>query len=153
MTVAFPLRSKKGSPPVVLPLPSLAYLWAQQHRRSLSFLRLVFGHPATSPSLPLLRPLPEQVVCHLRRQPLEEAREKTKRRTPAYFADHGSIVGDVRVPLLDACSDVPLHRQRNLSSFSFSCTHPSPASSWTALSQWGEPMYLLPYLNSRCREM
>jgi hypothetical protein len=30
---------------------------------------------------------------------------------------------------LDACSDVPLHRRRSLSSFSFPCTHTSPASS------------------------
>jgi hypothetical protein len=43
-----------------------------------------------------------------------------------------------KAPLLDACSDVPLHHRRSLSSFSFSCTHSSSASSWTALRQWGE---------------
>jgi hypothetical protein len=30
---------------------------------------------------------------------------------------------------LDACSDVPLHRRRSFSSFSFPCTYPSAASS------------------------
>jgi hypothetical protein len=81
---------------------------------------------------------PSKLFRHLHRQPLEAARKKTERRTPAFITDHGSVPGDVRVPPLDACSDVPLHRRRNLSSFSFPCTHPSPASSWTALRQWGE---------------
>jgi hypothetical protein len=36
---------------------------------------------------------------------------------------------------LDACSDVPLHRRRSLSSFSFPCTHPSSSSSRTAMKQ------------------
>jgi hypothetical protein len=102
-------------------------------------LRLVFGQPATSPSLSSAPPTRRASrFCRLRRQPPEEARKKTERRTPACIADHASVSGDVRVPSLDACRDVPLHRRRNLSSFSFSCTHPSPASSWTTLRQWGE---------------
>jgi hypothetical protein len=138
MTVVFPLRYKKSSPPVVLPLPSLSCFRARQCSHSCFPLRLVFGHPATSPSLPLLRPLLEQAIRRLCRQPPEEARKKTERRTPACIADHGSVLGDVRVPPLDACSDAPLHRQWSLSYFSFPCTHSSSASSWTALRQWGE---------------
>jgi hypothetical protein len=30
-----------------------------------------------------------------------------------------------------------VHHRWNLSTFSFSCAHPSPTSSWTALRQWG----------------
>jgi hypothetical protein len=56
---------------------------------------------------------------------LEEDQEKN----PSSIVDHGSIHGDVRVPPLDACSDVPLHRRRSLPSFSFPCTHPSPSPS------------------------
>jgi hypothetical protein len=58
-----PLNYKKGNPSAVLPLPSLACFRARQCRRScFSPLRLVFGQPATSPSLTLLRPLTEQAV-------------------------------------------------------------------------------------------
>jgi hypothetical protein len=45
----------------------------------------------------------------LRRQPPEEARKKTERRTSARIADHASVRGGARVPPLDACSNVPLH--------------------------------------------
>jgi hypothetical protein len=138
MTVAFPLRYKRGSPLAVLLLLSLICFRARQCRRSRFPLWLVFGHPATSPSPPLLRHSPSKLFRHLCRQPPEEARKKIERRTPAFIADHGSVRGDVWVFLLHACSYVSLHRRRSLSSFSFSCTHPSPASSWTALRQWGE---------------
>jgi hypothetical protein len=56
---------------------------------------------------------------------LEEDREKN----PSSIVDHASVRGDVRVPSLDACSDVPLHRRRGLPSFSFPCTHLSSAPS------------------------
>jgi hypothetical protein len=56
------LSYKKGNPSAVLPLPSLACFRPRQCRRSCFPLRLVFGQPATSPSLPLLRPLAEQVI-------------------------------------------------------------------------------------------
>jgi hypothetical protein len=137
MTVAFPLRYEKGNPSVLLLLPSFCFR-ARQCRCSCFPLRLVFGHPATSPSPPLLRHSPSKLFRHLRWQPPEEARKKIERKTPAFIADHGSVRGDVRVPPLDACNDVSLHRRRSLSSFSFSCTHSSSASSWTELRQWGE---------------
>jgi hypothetical protein len=38
------------------------------------------------------RPLPEQVVCRLRRQPPEEAQKKTERRTPTFIADMAQFV-------------------------------------------------------------
>jgi hypothetical protein len=106
---------------------------------SLSFSsQLVFGQPATSHLYRLFRPSPSKLSHRLHRQLPKEAWKKTERRTPDCIADHGSDRGDVRVPLLDACSDVPLHRRWSLSSFSFSCTHSSPASSWAALRQWGD---------------
>jgi hypothetical protein len=101
-----------------------------------------FGKFLANP--PLARPRccfahsPGKLFSHLRRQPPEAAWKKIERRAPACIADHASVRGDARVPPLDACSDVSLHHRWSLSSFSFSCTHPSPASSWTALRQWGE---------------
>jgi hypothetical protein len=138
MTVVFPLRCKKRSPPAVPPLPSLACFRSRQCRHSCFPLRLVLANPLPAHLYRCSAHSPSKLFRRLRRQPPEEARKKTERRTPACIADLGSVRGDVRVPPLDACSDVPLHRRRNLPSFSFSCTHPSPASSWTALRQWGE---------------
>jgi hypothetical protein len=63
--LGWPLRFRwgiKGNPPAALLLPSLACLRARLCRRSCFPFRLVFGHPATSPSLPLLRPVTEQAV-------------------------------------------------------------------------------------------
>jgi hypothetical protein len=64
--LGWPLRFhwgiKKGNPPAVLLLPSLAKFRARQCRRSCFPLRLVFGHPATSPSMSLLRPVTEQAA-------------------------------------------------------------------------------------------
>jgi hypothetical protein len=79
----FPLRYKKGNPPAVLPLPSLACFQARQRRHSCFPLRLVFGHPATSPSLPLLHPLAEQVVLLSSSTTSRRSWKKTERRTPA----------------------------------------------------------------------
>jgi hypothetical protein len=138
MTVAFPLGYKKGNPSAMLPLPSLAKFRARQCRRSCFPLRLVLANPPLAHLCRCSAHSPSKLFSFLRRQPPKEAWNKTERRTSAYIADHGSVRGDVRVPPLDACSDVPLHRRRSLSSFSFPCTHPSPASSWTALRQWGE---------------
>jgi hypothetical protein len=124
-----PLSYKKGNPPAVLPLPSLSCFQTRQCRHSCLSLRLVFGQPATSPSLSLLRPRIEQVVSPssstTSKRSLEEGREKN----PSSIVDHASVRGDGRVPPLDACSDVPLHRRRSLSSVSFPCTHPWPAPS------------------------
>jgi hypothetical protein len=64
----------------------------------------------------------------LRRQPPEEARRRP-REEPQLHRRPCPVRGDVRVPPLDTCSDVPLHRRWSLSSFSFPCTHPSPAPS------------------------
>jgi hypothetical protein len=97
-------------------------------RRSCFPLRLVFVQPATRPPLRCFAHSPSKLFRCLRRQPPEEAWKKTERRTPACIADHASVLGDIRVPPLDGCSDVPLHRRRSLSSFIFPCTHPSPAS-------------------------
>jgi hypothetical protein len=138
MTVAFLLGYKKGNHPAVLLLPSLAKSRARQCRRSCFPLRLVFGQPATSPSLLLLRPLAKQAVSPSSSTTSRRSWKKIERRTPACIADHTSVRGDVRVPPLDASSDVPLHRRRSLPSCSFPCTHSSSASSWTALRQWGE---------------
>jgi hypothetical protein len=124
-----PLSYKKGNPSAVLPLTSLTCFRARCCRHSWFSLRLVFGQPATSPSPLLLHPLAKQVVSPSSSTTSIEARKKTERRTPSCIADQASVRGDVRVPPLDACSDVPLHRRWNLSSFSFPCTHPSPASS------------------------
>jgi hypothetical protein len=101
-------------------------------------LRLVFGQPLLAHLYHCSAHSPSKLFCHLRRQPPEAARKKIERRAPAYIADHASVRGDARVPPLDACRYVSLHRRQSLSSFSFSYTHPSPASSWTALRQWGE---------------
>jgi hypothetical protein len=75
-----PLSYKKGNPSAMLPLPSLTFLRARQCRHSCFPLRLVFGQPATSPSLSLLRPLAEKAVSpfvdnlqkNLERRPREE---------------------------------------------------------------------------------
>jgi hypothetical protein len=68
------------NPSAVLPLPSFTCFWARRCRRSCFPLRLVFGQPATSPSLPLLRPLAEQAVSPssstTSRWSLEEDRDK-----------------------------------------------------------------------------
>jgi hypothetical protein len=92
-------------------------------------LRLVLANPPLAHLCHCSAHSPSKLFRRLRRQPLEEAQKKTERRTPACILDHASVRGYVRVPPLDACSDVPLHHRRSLSSFSFSCTHPSPASS------------------------
>jgi hypothetical protein len=80
MTVAFPLRYKKGNPSTVLPVANLACFRARQCRHSCFSLRLVFGQPATSPSLLLLCPLIEQAVSlsssRTSRRSSEEDREK-----------------------------------------------------------------------------
>jgi hypothetical protein len=132
-----PLSYKKGNPPAVLQLPSLAYFRARQCRRSCFLLRLVLVNP------PLAHPVVASpthwasclaVFVDDLQKKLEEDREKN----PSSIVDHASVRGDDRVPPLDACSDVPLHRQQSLSSVSFPCTHTSPASSWTVLRQWGE---------------
>jgi hypothetical protein len=81
---------------------------------------------------------PIKLFRRLRQQPPEAARKKIERRAPACIADHASVRGHARVPPLDACSDVPLHRRWSLSSFSFPCTHSSSTSPWTALRQWAE---------------
>jgi hypothetical protein len=124
-----PLSYKKGNPSVVLPLPSLACFRARQCRRSCFPLRLVLVNPPLAHLYCCSAHSPSKLFSRLHRQPPEEARKKTERRTLACIADHALVRGDVRVPSLDACSDVPLHRRRSLSSVSFPCTHPSPASS------------------------
>jgi hypothetical protein len=101
-------------------------------------LRLVFGQPTTSHLFRCSAHSPSKLFRRFRWQPSEEARKKTERRIPACISKHGSVLGDDRVTPLDACGDVSLHRQRNMPSFSFLCTHSSLASSRTALRQWGE---------------
>jgi hypothetical protein len=91
-------------------------------------LRLVFGQPPLAHLCRCSAHSLSKLSLHLRRQPPEEARKKTERRTPTGIADHGSVLGDVRVPPLDACRDVSPHHRWDLSSLSFSCAHSSPAS-------------------------
>jgi hypothetical protein len=122
----------------VSPLPSLACFRAWQCRHSCFSLRLVLANSPLAHQCHCSAHLPSKLFRQLRRQPPEAAREKTERRTSAYIADHGSVRGDIRVSPLDACSDVPQHRWWSLSSFSFPRIHRLPASSWTALRQWGE---------------
>jgi hypothetical protein len=152
MTVAFPLRYKKGNPSTVLPLPSLACFRARQCRRSCFPLRLVFGQPATSPFLSF-SPTPRASCLPSSSTTSRRSSEEDREKNPNLHRRHGSVCGDVRVPPLDACSDVPLHRRWSLSSFSFPCTHSSSTSSWTALRQWREHHVSLPYLNSHYREV
>jgi hypothetical protein len=132
------LSYKKGNPSVVLPLPSLTCFRARRCLYSCFPLRLVFGHPATSPSPLLLRPITEQAFFAIFVDDLQKKLEEDRKKNPNCIADHASVRRNVRVPPLDACSDVSLHRRRSLSSCSFPCTHSSTASSWTALRQWGE---------------
>jgi hypothetical protein len=132
-----PLSYKKGNPSAMLPLLSLACFRARQCRHSCFPLRLVLvnpplAHPRCCFALSL-----SKLFRRLRRQPPEEARRRP-REEPGSIVDHASVRGDVRVPPLDTGSDVPLHRRRSLSSFSFPCTHPSPAPPWAALRQRGE---------------
>jgi hypothetical protein len=139
--LGWPLRFRwgiKGKPFHCVAIAKSRLLSSSTVPPLLFFSLASFGQPATRPFLPLLHPLAEQAVRRLRRQPPEEARKKTETRTLACIADHASVRGDARVPPLDACSDVPLHHWRSLSSFSFPCTHSSPTSSWTPLRQWGE---------------
>jgi hypothetical protein len=130
-----PLSYKNGNPSVVLPLPSLACFRARQCLRSCFPLRLVLVNPPLAHLCRCSAHSLSKLFSRLRRQSPEEARKKTERRTPACITDHASVRGDVRVPRLDACSDVSLDRWRSLPSFSFPCTHSSPASSRTALRQ------------------
>jgi hypothetical protein len=78
-----PLSYKKGNPSVVLPLPSLTCFRARCCRHSCSPLRLAFGHPTTSPSPLLLRPLTEQAVSPSSSTTYRRSWKKTERRTPA----------------------------------------------------------------------
>jgi hypothetical protein len=55
-------------------------------------LQLVFGQPATSSPLPLLRHSPSKLFRRLCRQPPEEARKKTERRTPTFIVDMAQFV-------------------------------------------------------------
>jgi hypothetical protein len=137
MTVAIPWRHKREAPRSVaiaksrLPLSStVASLFVLSPAN--------FGQPPLAHLYRLFRSSLSKLSLHFHRQPPEETRKKIRRRNQASTADYGSTLGVVRVASLDACRDVPLHRRQNLSSFSFPCTHPAPASSWTALRQWGE---------------
>jgi hypothetical protein len=78
-----PLSYKKGDPPAVLPLLSLACFRARHCRHSCFPLRLVFGQPATSPSLPLLRLLAGQAISPSSSTTSRRSSKKTERRTPA----------------------------------------------------------------------
>jgi hypothetical protein len=89
------------------------------------FLRLALVNPPPSPTSAIASPT-QRASCftvfvdHLQKK-FEEDREKN----PSSIIGHASVRGDVGVSPLDACSDVPLHRRRSLSSFSFPCTHSS----------------------------
>jgi hypothetical protein len=124
-----PLSYKKGNPSAVLPLLSLACFELDSVASLVFPIRLVLVNPPLAHLCHCSAHSPSKLFSRLCRQPPEEARKKTERRTSACIVDHASVRGDVRVPPLDACCDVPLHRRRSLSSVSFSCTHPSSASS------------------------
>jgi hypothetical protein len=136
--LGWPLRSvelKKGK-------PSRGVAIAKSHLLSnllvsplLFSLRLVLANPPLAHLCCCPAHWPSKLFHHLHRRPTEEVGRRPK-RNPSSIVDHASVHGDVRVSPLDACSDVPLHRRWSLSSFSFPCTHPSPASSWTVLRQW-----------------
>jgi hypothetical protein len=130
-----PLSYKKGNPPAVLPLPSLAYFRICQYRRSCFPLRLALANPPLAHPRCCFSHSPSNLCCHLHRQPPEEVGRRRRERNPSCVADHASVRGEVRVSPLDTCSDVPLHCRRSLSSFSFPCTHPLSASSRTAMKQ------------------
>jgi hypothetical protein len=122
------LSYKKGNPLAVLLLPSLACFRICQYRRSCFPLRLALANPPLAHPRCCFAHSPSKLCCHLHRRPTEEVGRRPK-RNPSCIADHASVRGNVRVSPLDACSDVPLHRRRSLSSFSFPCTHPSPTPS------------------------
>jgi hypothetical protein len=92
-------------------------------------LQLVLANPPLDHLCRCFAHSPSKLFRRLRRQPPKEAWKKTERRTSYFITDHASVRRDARVPLLDACSDVPLHCRRSLSSFSFPCAHSSSASS------------------------
>jgi hypothetical protein len=129
-----PLSYKKGNPPACCNC-QVSPAFEPGIVAALVFPSASFCQPATSPSLSLLRPGIEPAVYPSSSTTSRRSSKKTERRTPSSIVDHASIRGDVRVPPLDACSDVPLHCRRSLSSFNLPCTHPSLASSLTALRQ------------------
>jgi hypothetical protein len=139
--LGWPLRFrwaiKREDPPAVLPVPSLACFRNCQYRCSCFSLWLALANPPLAHPRCCFAHSQSKLCCHLHQRPTEEVGRRPK-RNPSCIADHASVRGDIRVSPLDACSDVPLHRRRSLSSFSFPCTHPSPTPSWTALRQWGE---------------
>jgi hypothetical protein len=124
-----PLSYKKGNPSAVLPLLSLACFELDSVASLVFPLRLVLANLPLAHLCHCSAHSPSMLFSRLHRQPPEEARKKTERRTSACIVDHALVCGDVRFPPLVACCDVPLHRRQSLSSISFSCTHPSPASS------------------------
>jgi hypothetical protein len=123
-----PLSYKKRNPSAVLPLLSLTWFRARQCHRCCFPLQLVLVTPPLARLCRCVAHTSSKLFSCLRRQPPEEARKKTERRTQLHRRPCLSC-GDVRVPPLDAFSDVPLHRRRSLSSVSFPCTHTLPTSS------------------------
>jgi hypothetical protein len=90
-----PLSYKKGNSPSVLSLPTLACFRAQQYRHSCLPLRLVLANPSLAHLCFCSAHSPSKLFRRYRRQPPEEARKKTERRTSACIADHALVRGNV----------------------------------------------------------
>jgi hypothetical protein len=78
-----PLSYKKGNPPAVLPLPSLACFRIWQYRHSYFPLRLVLANSPLAHSRCFFAHSPGKLFSRLRRPPLEEVGRRPRRGTPA----------------------------------------------------------------------